>query len=357
MSKKIIIILLLGVWVVCSFGFRLPNAPTPYEYPTLRFFPPMVSTENPPTLEGIELGRFLFYDPILSKDSTISCASCHLQQHAFADGNNTLSLGINGTPSTRNAMPLFNLNWYSKLFWDGKAASLEAQALEPVRSHAEMDLDWETAAKRVSNKGLYPPLFRKAFAEEPIDSITITKAIAQFERTLISHNSRYDSVVRGETFFSKEEYEGFNLVNDQSKGNCLQCHTTDSDRLGTTTQFSNNGLDPFQHANDFMDKGLGGITGKETDIGLFRIPSLRNLGMTAPYMHDGRFKTLEEVMAFYRNDVNASLNIDKKMEIHHQQQLNLTDHETACIIAFLHTLNDSVFISNPAFGDPFKEQK
>lgn len=353
MAKQVIIFLLLGIWVVCTFGFRLPPSSTPYEYPNLLYFPPMVETDNPPTLEGIELGRFLFYDPILSKDSTMSCASCHQQQHAFTDGNKTLSVGVNGTPSTRNSMPLFNLNWYSRLFWDGKAKSLEEQALEPVRSHAEMDLDWETAARRIARKPLYPPLFRKAFAEEPIDSISITKAIAQFERTLISHNSKYDQVVRGETHFSRDEYEGFNLVNDQTKGNCLHCHTTDSDRLGTTGQFSNNGLDPFEKLEDFTDKGLGGVTGKGSDVGLFRIPSLRNLAVTAPYMHDGRFKTLEEVMAFYRNDVNASLNIDKKMEIHHQQQLNLTDHETACIIAFLNTLNDSVFISNPEFGNPF----
>lgn len=353
--KQVILIIIVGFWVVCSFGFKQPHSPTPYQYPDLRFFPPMVATNNPPTLEGIELGRFLFYDPILSKDSTISCAGCHQQKHAFADANTAFSKGVNGTLSTRNTMPLFNLNWYSSLFWDGKANSLEEQALLPVRTHDEMDLDWETAAHRIGRNSLYPPLFKKAFGSKQIDSTTITKAIAQFERSLISHQSKYDRVIRGEAYYTKQEYEGFNLVNDQTKGNCLQCHTTDADRLGTTTKFSNNGLDAFMTPDDFTDKGLGGITGEPSDIGRFRIPSLRNVGVTAPYMHDGRFKTLEEVLAFYRNDVNVSLNIDPKMEVHHMQQLNLTDYETDCIIAFLHTLTDSVFISNPDFSNPFDD--
>lgn len=315
----------------------------------------MIATDNPPTVEGVALGRLLFYDPILSKDSTFSCSTCHQQKNAFSDAPQVFSRGVNGVLGQRNSMPLFNLSWYTRFFWDGKAASLEEQVFHPVRSPEEMDLDWEVAAQRIKQKRFYRTKFYAAFGQQQIDSISISKAIAQFERTLISHNSKYDQALRGETYFTDKEYEGFELMNDQTKGNCLHCHTTDANALGTTAGFSNNGLDAFASPQEFNDKGRGGVTDKVSDIGLFRIPSLRNVALTAPYMHDGRFESLEEVLDFYGHGVNNSFNIDPKMEAHHQGGLNLTAAEKESILAFLHTLTDSVFIANPAFTDPFLE--
>lgn len=334
-------------------GFIKKTDPTLYQYPSLTHFPKMIATNNPPTVEGVELGRYLFYDPILSKDSTISCASCHQQEKAFSDTPKKFSTGINGSLTRRNSMPLFNLPWYSSFFWDGKVNTLEEQVFHPVRSHDEMGLAWEEAATRIRNSKFYPPKFFAAFGHQAIDSITIAKAIAQFERTLISHNSKYDQVLRGEAYFTPEEFEGFNLINDQTKGNCLHCHTTDANALGTTTTFSNNGLDPFLTPDQFTDQGKGAITQQLSDVGLFRIPSLRNVGVTAPYMHDGRFQTLEEVLNFYRQGVNDSYNLDSKMENSHRFNLNLTSSEQENIILFLHTLTDSSFLKNPDFSNPF----
>jgi cytochrome c peroxidase len=327
---------------------------TPYPYPHLLYFPKMLPTDNFPTIEGVELGRFLFYDPILSKDSTFSCSSCHQQKYAFSDAPKAFSKGVNGELGQRNTMPLFNLLWYPSFFWDGSATSLETQVFHPVRAHAEMDLSWQTATERIKNSNFYLPKFAAAFGNQPIDSVLIAKAIAQFERTLISHNSKYDQVLRGEAYFTAQEYKGFELVNDQTKGNCLHCHTTDANALGTTTGFSNNGLDNYSKPSEFRDKGRGKTTGKQSDIGLFKIPSLRNVAVTAPYMHDGRFQSLEEVLDFYSRGVQSSLNIDSKMEIGHRADFNLTDAENAAILAFLHTLTDSVFLNNPAFSKPEK---
>ncbi len=345
------VILIIGSIVL--LGAMMESNPKPYVYPALVHFPEMIPTENIPTIEGVELGRYLFYDPILSKDSTFSCGSCHKQEKAFSDSPNVFSLGVNNTMTKRNSMPLFNLQWNTSFFWDGKANSIEEQVSHPVKSHDEMDLDWIQAAQRIQKSSFYVPMFYSAFGNQAIDSISISKAIAQFERTLISHNSKYDQVLRGEAYFTAREYEGFVLMNDQSKGNCLHCHTTDANALGTTTKFSNNGLDEFTSPIEFKDRGKGGVTNRDSDIGLFRIPSLRNVGVTSPYMHDGRFESLEEVIDFYTHGVNNSYNLDSKIEQSHQKGLNLTREEKESIILFLHTLTDSIFMKNPNFANPF----
>lgn len=351
-NSKIVISVIL-IFSTLLLGFEKKTDPTLYKYPDLFHFPKMVPTNNPPTVEGVELGRNLFYDPILSKDSTLSCGSCHKQEKAFSDSPKAFSKGVNGNLMQRNTMPLFNLQWYTNFFWDGKANSLEEQVLHPVRSHDEMDLDWDQATRRIKNNPFYLPKFFAAFGNQKIDSLTISKAIAQFERTLISYNSKYDQVLRGEAYFTPQEFEGFNLINDQTKGNCLHCHTTDANALGTTAGFSNNGLDNFITPNEFIDKGKGNITNRLSDIGRFRIPSLRNVGITSPYMHDGRFQSLEEVLDFYIHGVQHSFNLDTKMEHSYQVGLNLTEGEKENIILFLHTLTDSIFLTNPDFSNPF----
>ncbi len=336
-------------------GWISDLAPTPYSFPRLNYFPPMpVSPSNPVTAEGAELGRYLFYDPVLSADSTISCSSCHKQEFAFSDAPNKFSLGIGGQAMKRNTMPLFNLAWYSSFFWDGRAASLEEQVFRPVQAHDEMNLRWPEAVKRISRSDFYPEKFSAAFGPQTIDSVLIAKAIAQFERTLISHDSKYDRVLRGEAAFTEDEYDGLVLVNEQHKGDCLHCHTTDADALGTTGKFSNNGLDTATYSGNYRDAGRGAVTGNIKEYGAFKIPSLRNVGLTAPYMHDGRFQTLEEVVDFYGEGVKTGVNTDSKMEFAHRGGNRLTAEERKKVVAFLHTLTDSTFISDPEFGNPFR---
>ena len=283
--------LMLIIWLpVCAFLSEDP--PAAYRFSSLDFFPPMpVDSANPVTVEGALLGRYLFYDPILSADSVISCASCHRQEAAFSDGPNRVSKGMNGALQARNTLPLFNLAWYSRLFWDGRAGTIEEHVSHPFSAAMEMNMSWPLAITRLSRNRRYVSLFRRAFGDEKIDSARIVRAIGQFERTLISANSRYDNALKGEAILTEDEFDGFNLVNDMTRGNCLQCHTTDSDALGTDAGFSNNGLD--DPAMPGADKGLGVITGRAEDNGKFKVPSLRNLSFTAPYMHDGRFTTLE----------------------------------------------------------------
>ncbi len=257
-----------------AIGFSYRYKAIPYKFPELKFFPEMpVAENNPVTVEGVNLGRHLFYDPILSADSTISCSGCHKQQSAFSDSPKQLSEGRNGTMMKRNTMPLFNLAWYPAFFWDGRATSIEQQVFHPVRTYSEMNLQWHTAVERLEKSSFYKPLFIKAFGKHKIDSVDISNAIAQFMRTLISHESKYDRVLAGKTFFTQMEYEGFALMNDQTKGDCIHCHTTDGNALGTIAVFSNNGLDVVADPLDYKDKGWGAITGKLTDNGKFMVPS------------------------------------------------------------------------------------
>ena len=345
------ILALLSLFVV-SFNSKFKL--TPYKFPEPKFFPKMpVAVNNPVTVEGANLGKQLFYDPILSSDSTISCASCHHQKAAFSDSPNSFSKGRNEALMKRNTMALFNLAWYPAFFWDGRASSIEEQVFHPVREYDEMNLDWKIAGKRLERNKVYKKQFNEVFGSSKIDSVQISKAIAQFLRTLLSYQSKYDQVIEGKTLFTKDEYEGFGLVNDQTKGDCIHCHITDGDALGTALVFSNNGLDAITDANDYKDKGRGAVTGKTIDNGKFMVPSLRNLAFTAPYMHDGRFETLEDVINFYSEGLQKSANIDSKMEFVHQGGAKLTSEDKRKIIAFLLTLSDSSFIANPEFSNPF----
>lgn len=343
------------VVISCFVGSLYDKEPTPYAFPNLVFFPKMPrALDNPVSVEGVNLGRFLFYDPILSQDSSISCASCHQQQAAFSDAPAVFSKGDQGRVGKRNTPPLFNLAWYPSMFWDGRATSIETQVFHPVRAHEEMNLSWEIATRRISNSPFYAPLFQAAFgAAVSIDSLYIAKAIAQFERSLISNGSKYDQVLQSKASFTEDELAGYILVNESNKGECLACHSTDADALGTLRRFSNNGLEAVFEATEYIDKGLGGVTGNPKDNGLFKIPSLRNVGLTAPYMHDGRFESLEEVLAFYNDSVHFSANIDPKMGSAQRGGIHLTPLEQQQIVAFLQTLSDSTFIQNPAFSNPF----
>lgn len=354
--KKYIPIGVVSFTVMIAFSFSFIQTPTLYIFPKLSFFPEMpLPMEYQTTIEGVNLGRYLFYDKILSRDSTVSCATCHRLEAAFSDSPKQFSFGIKGQKQKRNTPALFNLAWNKAFFWDGRASTIEEQILFPIKAHDEMNLDWKTATERIQNSDFYRKLFFQTYNTSTIDSTLITYSIAQFERTLISNNSKYDKVLRREAFLSPEEYQGFVLMNDQVKGNCMHCHITDANALGTTGKFSNNGLDSVYSTNNYKDKGLGGITGKDDDIGLFKIPSLRNIALTAPYMHDGRFNTLIEVLDFYSEDFHNSINIDSKMMFNNKQNRKLTTDEKQKIIAFLHTLTDTSFVNNTSHSNPFNK--
>lgn len=323
--------------------------PTPYQLEIPEGLPPMdpfIPEDNPMTVEGVELGRKLFYEPLLSGDGTQSCATCHPQESGFADPNR-FSIGIDGSVGNRNAMALINLGWNQfGFFWDGRAETLEEQALEPINNPLEMKSSWPEVEARLNNHPEYPELFKQAFDVDHIDSTTVTKAIAQFERTLISGNSRFDRWYnRQEIQLTDQELRGFTLYTTEA-ADCFHCHGLGG--LITDNQFHNNGLDV-----DFSaDEGRYLVTGDPADKGKFRTPTLRNIELTAPYMHDGRFFTLEEVVDHYSEHVTASETLDPLMELVGDGGAQLSQQEKEDLIAFLKTFTDPSFVQNAAFSDP-----
>ncbi|MEQ6124396.1 cytochrome c peroxidase [Pseudotenacibaculum sp. MALMAid0570] len=310
-----------------------------------RLIAPVIPTNNPLTEEGIALGKKLFFDQRLSGDNSQSCASCHNPSNAFTD-DTRFSDGIDGVFGTRNSMPLFNLAWNfgDRFTWGGKELGLERQALEPVRNPIEMHSNWTTVASKLQQDSQYPTLFLQAFGTSTIDSTLITKAIAQFERTMISGNSKFDQYLLGNAQLTPEELNGFNVFMDEDRGDCFHCHGSDNNPLWTDNDFHNNGLD-----ETFTDLGLGAVTGDPNDNGKFRSPSLRNLTFTAPYMHDGRFTTLEQVINHYSEGLKNSPTIDPLMKKVSQGGVQLSAQDKADLKAFLLTLTDNDFVNNPAF--------
>lgn len=306
---------------------------------------PIIPANNPQTVEGIALGKKLFFDPILSADFSQACASCHMPENSFTDIN-TFSTGIHGDLGIRNSMPLFNMAWNfdERFFWDGGAVSLEHQALQPVEDPLEMDNTWETVVDRLKNHPEYPELFQAAFGNESISKELAARAIAQFERTLVSANSKFDQHLLGTATLTMQEQNGLNVFMDEERGDCFHCHGNPNNPLWTDNSFHNNALDTA-----FSDNGLGDITGDPADIGKFKTPSLRNLAYTAPYMHDGRFATLDEVIDHYSEGLQNSPTVDPLMKAVNQGGVQLTDQDKADLKAFLLSLSDPSFISNPDF--------
>ena len=330
-----------------------PYSPTPLplEIPQIfsdNIIDPVIPFDNPQTIEGVALGRRLFFDLILSADNSQSCADCHAPENAFTDPEQ-FSEGIDGLVGERNSMPLFNLAWNydEKFFWDGRTFSLENQAFEPVVNPIEMHSDWEVNVDKLQNHLKYPELFEKAFGISKIDSTHVTKALAQFERTLISANSRFDKHLLGELSLTDSELNGFNVFMDESKGDCFHCHGNANNPLWTDNLFHNNGLD-----SQITDLGLGKFTGNPSDNGKFKSPSLRNLQFTAPYMHDGRFSTLDQVINHYSEGLQNSSTIDPLMKSINNGGVHLSESDKIDLKAFLLSLSDSEFIINPNFKDP-----
>ncbi len=313
-----------------------------------------VPPDNPLTVEGVELGRRLFYDPILSADGSLSCSSCHKPEFGFSDPFPT-SIGVDGVAGTRSSMSLLNVGFfYNGLAWDGIHPSLEAQASEPVVNPVELHENWDNVVEKLRLHPDYPERFRKAFGIEDSSEISeelATKAIAQFERTIISGgNSRYDKALRGEIFFTDAEANGydmfFDISPDMPDAECGHCHTGP---LLSVNDYFNNGLDEALDLNDFPDLGRGAVTGSIFDNGKFRAPTLRNIALTAPYMHDGRFQTLEEVIDHYDSGGHYADNLDPLI-----YNIGLTEDQKADLLAFLLTFTDTTYLQNEALLSPFE---
>ena len=332
--------------VVSAFGFLLLSfcgnrqdelftKPSHFPEPTYKF------QENPLTPAGVALGKTLFYDALLSKDNTVSCGSCHQQSAGFTQHGHPLSHGINDLLTKRNSMPLFNLAWSTDFGWDGGVHHLDLFAISPLQNPAEMDESLPNVLEKLRYSKTYPALFEKAFGTDEINTERFLKALSQFMLTMVSANSRYDKWMRNEGgALTETEQEGLALVEQK----CAPCH---SGVLFSDFKFRNNGLPTAVNT----DEGRYDITLHDEDRFKFKVPSLRNLAFTAPYMHDGRLGTLEQVLEHYSSGIEKSATVDPLLVKNGQKGIALTAEEKQKIIAFLQTLNDETFAKDPRFSE------
>jgi len=308
------------------------DVPAGWPQPTYDF------ANNPLTKEGIALGRKLFYDPILSTDSIVSCSSCHLSYTAFTHVDHAVSHGVGDSIGTRNSLALMNLAWSKSFMWDGAVNHLDMQALAPISHPDEMGEDFKHVIQKLQRSERYPELFRSAFGDDSITGERMLKALSQFELTLISANSKYDRVMHKTEAFTEQEANGYALFN----ANCSACH---KEPLFTTDEFANNGL-PIDTV--FNDLGRMLITNDPADSLKFKIPTLRNIEFSFPYMHDGRFKSLRNVLDHYAEGIQHSATLAPEL----QKGISLSKNERTDIVAFLLTLSDREFCFNPNFAYP-----
>jgi len=330
--------------LIVAFGCRpeLAEQPSPqtkalFEQPT--HFPRTNYdfNRNPLTEAGFQLGRKLFYDPILSRDSSISCASCHRQEYAFADGGKVISPGIAGRLGKRNSPALFNLAWSTSFMWDGGVNHLEVFPLAPITEPAEMDESLARVIEKLGRHPSYPAMFESAFGPGELNDQRFLFALAQFQLALVSADSPYDRYLLGNGSLPAAALQGRNVF----LNHCSGCH---GGVLLTDHSFRNNGIDSL-----FVDAGRGRITQLAADTGRFKVPSLRNVALTAPYMHDGRFSDLSAVLLHYQSGVIHSNTLDPIL----QNAPGLTNPEIEQLQAFLEQLTDQSFIYNPRFSNPF----
>ena len=356
--KYLVYVFLLIVLIFSCRKDHVGYKATPYVLEIPSHFPDMIiPADNPMTIEGVELGRFLFYEKKLSGDNTMSCASCHMPESSFSDPNQ-YSTGIDGIQGNRQSMALINMGWENFFFWDGRKTTLEEQIIDPVINPIEMHESWKNAVSKLNLDMNYRNRFFRAFGEEGIDSVKAAKAIAQFIRTMISGQSKFDVMYKFEngitlnateqTIFQtidNEEWAGYDLFKSLNGADCFHCH---NGPLMRVKKFSNNGLLP----NSFNDLGRAAVTNNPEDNYKFKVPTLRNIALTAPYMHDGRFTTLEEVIEHYSSGIHMSPTIDPLIEFGSQGGVQLDAQEKYLLKKFLLTLTDENFINNPNFKDP-----
>jgi cytochrome c peroxidase len=322
----------------CNTKDNIPKPTNLFSFETPSYIPkPFYQfTNNPLTKNGFELGKLLFYDPILSSDSSISCASCHFQSHAFADHNLAFSKGVNNLIGKRNSPALFNLAWNTSFMWDGGINHIETMPLAPITNHLEMNESINHVLEKLNRNNVYKKRFKLAFNIDSINDQKMFYALAQFIGNLQSFNSKYDKVRQRKSIFYEDENSGYILF----KNHCQSCHT---EPLFTNFEYANNGIDSI-----YVDQGRFLITQNPSDIGKFKIPSLRNIALTFPYMHDGRFSTLEKVIEHYTENISPVSNVDIRLK----NTIKLNAKEKQELLAFLNTLTDFEFIQNKIYTKP-----
>ncbi|GAB2783768.1 cytochrome c peroxidase [Rhabdobacter roseus] len=355
--------LFICLWIFACQDRTKPEPVKPevlFEVPANFPAPVYLLDQNPITEEGFTLGKTLFYDGILSRDSTIACGECHRQYFGFTHHLHDLSHGINDRTGLRNALGLQNLAWLRRFQWDGEIESLDEQPVFPIEHADEMDDTMDNVLRKLRASANYPKLFKAAYGSEEITSEKMLKALSQFMLTLVSANSRYDKYVRQESggTLTAAELEGKALF--ATKG-CQGCHAGE---LFTDQSFRNNGLPKFERTKVVyvdgrptvqlvVDEGRFRVTGNPADRFTFRVPSLRNVEATLPYMHDGRFTTLEQVLDYYASGVQDTPNLDPIFkQADGSLGIPLTADEKAKIIAFLKTLTDTDFLKDKRFAEP-----
>ena len=329
--------------------------PSPYFLDAAPLPQPEIPSDNQLTNQGVHLGKMLFYDPILSKGEAQSCASCHVQEDGFSDINR-FSTGVDGFEGGRQAMSIFNLGFQPNgFFWDGRAETLREQALMPIQDPLEMHESLDNVIIKLEQEQAYKDQFIRAFGSSEITSEKVGMALEQFMYSIISNDSKYDRFLAGEVDLTPSEQRGrqlfFNpyLPDDPevSGAFCVICHG--GPNFGSNL-YRNNGLDS---AEDFTDLGRFDVTGNPGDRARFRVTSLRNIAVNPPYMHDGRFETLEEVIQHYNSGIKNSPTLDQFLSTTQSTGLMLDEQEIADLVSFLHTLTDETFLNNPAYKNPF----
>ncbi len=340
MKNKILLsacLIFLGLFSFIKVGFLPFYIPEGWPKPIYNF------SENKLSYEKFKLGRTLFYDADLSRDSTISCASCHLQFSGFTHIDHALSHGIDGQIGTRNSPVLINLAWNKFFHWDGGAGNLNQQAINPLTHPKEMDNNLKEILRRLNQSKFYKNKFFAAFGDSVITTDRLLKSLASFTVSLVSANSKYDRFKRGEIEFNEQEKNGYQLF----KNYCSSCH---SEPLFKIDAFKNNGL-PID--SDLNDLGRKNITEKENDNLLFKVPTLRNIEFSFPYMHDGRFKKLKEVINHYSELPNSEEGYSKELK---KIRKPMNESQQKDLISFLKTLSDKDFLYNPVFMYPKNER-
>lgn len=327
----------VSVMIVCVVGMCAFTA-TSGNYIPDGWPRPVYDFKKHPLQENkILLGRKLFYETLLSRDNTISCNSCHTQYNAFTHADHSLSHGIGGQIGTRNSPALMNLAWSGSLMWDGAIQHIDKQAKTPINNPIEMDENMDTVVARLNSRVLYRSMFYKAYGDSLASESRVLEALSQFMLTMVSANAKYDRVIHGNDTFTQREANGYALF----KQHCNSCHT---EPLFTNGKFENNGLIPDAALNDC---GRAKISGKVSDSFKFKVPTLRNVEVTYPYMHDGRFRNLQMVLFHYSEQVHNSNTLSSKLP----GKLSLSESQKADVILFLKTLTDEQFLKDKRFTD------
>jgi cytochrome c peroxidase len=336
-------LVLLGLVAVLSCSPATEPQPAARRAPPAEFGAPVYDlSRNPVTPAGFELGKTLFYDARLSRDGTISCGECHRQDFGFTHHGHDLSHGIDDRVGTRNAQPLQNLAWQTQFFWDGGVHDLDLVPVVPLENPVEMDAKLGTVLERLRQTPEYPARFKAAFGTEEITTARFLQALSQFMNALVSADSKYDRYRKGTETFTAEEEAGLKLF--EQKG-CASCH---AGSLFTDGSFRNNGLGPGLHD----DLGRATVTEQAADRYRFKVPSLRNVEATRPYFHDGRVADLETVLDHYRSRVQDSPTLDPLLKRDGRTGIAISDAEKRQLVAFLKTLTDQTFLTNPRFAPP-----